>query len=104
MKLRIVKHRNVARDALQIFVRIGQNNLDAARRFLRSMDDDFKRLAENPGIGAIREFSEPRLVNIRSLPVTGVTNYLIFYRRDASTLQVLRVVHGARDLERALTE
>jgi hypothetical protein len=32
VKLRLVKHRKAKRDALQIFVAIGENNFDAAER------------------------------------------------------------------------
>ena len=56
------------------------------------------------GIGARREFDDPKLADLRSLPVTGFTNYLIFYRTTTTEVQVLRVIHGARDLPTALSE
>jgi plasmid stabilization system protein ParE len=31
-------------------------------------------------------------------------DYLIFYRYDDPDVQILRVIHGARDIERALEE
>ena len=102
MKLRIVKHRKAKRDALQAFVVIGENNLDAAERFLRSLNDDLHKLAEMPGMGAVRNFDAPELVGIRSWPIGGFENYLLFYRYNESEIQFLRVIHGARDLERAL--
>lgn len=102
MKLRIVKHRKAARDVLQIFLHIGEDNLDAARRFLHALDDDFHKLAEMPRMGARREFRHPKLLGLRSWPISGFRNYLIFYRVTKDELQVLRVIHGARDLEPAL--
>jgi toxin ParE1/3/4 len=104
VKLRVVKHRKATRDALQIFTYIGENNLDAAARFLRALDQDIRRLGEMPGIGAERDFDDPALAGLRSLPVSDFTNYLIFYRIMPSEVQVLRVLHGARDLPSVLRE
>ena len=102
MSLRVVKHRKAKRDALRIFVYIGEQNMDAAERFLRALNDDIKKLSDMPGMGARREFTSRQLANLRSWPISGFENYLIFYRFDKETLQILRVIHGARDLERAL--
>jgi toxin ParE1/3/4 len=104
VSLRIVKHRKAKRDALRIFVHIGEQNFDAARRFLAALDAEFHRIADMPGMGAKREFASAGLEGIRSLPVQGFTNYLIFYRYDETFLKILRVIHGARDIEQALLE
>ena len=104
MKLRIVKHRKAKRDALQIFVHIGQNNLDAAERFLQALDSDLRRLAEFPGLGTSRAFKSAKLQGVRSIPITGFTNYLIFYKATDVELQFLRVMHGARDIENAFQQ
>jgi plasmid stabilization system protein ParE len=101
VKLNIVKHRKAKRDALQIFVFIGEDNLDSAQRFLRALNEDLKKLAEMPGMGAIRTFQNPKLDGVRSWPVSGFRNDLIFYRATSTELQFLRVIHGARDIERA---
>jgi len=92
------------RDALLIYAWIGEDNLDAAKRFLQALDSDLKNLAEFPGIGAKREFDHPKLADLRSWPITGFTNYLIFYRTTESELQVLRIIHGARDIEKVLAD
>ena len=104
MKRRIQKHRKAKRDVLRVFFDIGQHDLDAAERFLNAFNSNLRRLADMHGIGAMREFADPKLARLRSLPVTGFTNYLIFYRYDDRDVQILRVIHGARDLERALGE
>jgi toxin ParE1/3/4 len=104
VKLRLIRHRRFKMDALQIFARIGENNFDAATRFLAALDDDLHKLADMPGMGALRNFRRLKLKGIRSWPVTGFGNYLIFYRIKGPELQALRVIHGARNLERALLE
>jgi toxin ParE1/3/4 len=55
-------------------------------------------------MGARRTFRKRVLKELRSWPFSGFENYLIFYRFDEARLEVLRVIHGARDLERALLE
>ena len=51
-----------------------------------------------PGMGRLREFDRPDLADIRSWPVGGFEDYLIFYRPVPTGIDVLRVVHGARDI------
>lgn len=50
-------------------------------------------------------FAAPVLRNLRLYPAERpFDNYLIFYRHDEATLYVERVIHGARDLPRRLTQ
>jgi toxin ParE1/3/4 len=104
LSLTLVKHRKLKRDALLIFTRFGEDNITAAKNFLRALDQDMKKLVDFPGLGAMREFDHPKLQGLRSLPISGFTNYLIFYRATETEVQALRVIHGARDLEQALLE
>lgn len=57
-----------------------------------------------PGIGKFCRFSNPKLSGIRQYPVRVFKNCLIFYRATESEVEVLRVLHGARDLEAILDE
>ncbi|MDB5321457.1 MAG: plasmid stabilization system [Phycisphaerales bacterium] len=91
-------------DLLQHFVYIGENNLDAARRFLTAAQDDCRTLARMPGMGAMREFTNPDLTGLRSWPIKGFEKYLIFYLPTQTGIDVLRVVHGAQDLNRIFEE
>ena len=62
------------------------------------------RLAEMPGLGSRRDFSNPILVDIRSWIIKGFPNHLIFYRPTTRGIEVVRVLHGARDLGLLLGE
>jgi toxin ParE1/3/4 len=104
VKLTLVRHRKFKRDALQIYVYIGEENLDAAERFLQSLDADLRNLADMPGMGSARSFSDKKLTGIRSWPVSGFRNYLLFYRVSSDRLEALRVIHGSRDIERAFEQ
>jgi len=41
---------------------------------------------------------------LRILPVAGFKKYWIFYRPAKNRIEVLRVLHGARDIDAALEE
>lgn len=51
-------------------------------------------------MGAVREFKCPELIGLRSWSIRAFENYLIFYFQTEAGIDVVRVLHGARDLER----
>jgi toxin ParE1/3/4 len=83
---------------------IAQDTLDAGRRFYDAVWHDLQRLAEMPRMGARRRSSQPRLVNLRSWPVSGYRNYLILYLASDDGIEVLRIIHGARDVDRIVRQ
>lgn len=87
-------------DLLQHFVYIGEQSWDAASRFLTAAQDACKLLARMPGAGAVREFKNPKASGMRSWPIKGFENYLIFYLKTDTGIEIVRVLHGARDLDR----
>ena len=58
----------------------------------------FDRLQSLPDIGKIRRFQHPDLANIRSWPIPGFEKHVVFYKADFAQVDVLRVIHAARDL------
>jgi len=84
---------NAAKSDLQgIWLYIAQDDPVVADRFVRSLSTRFPLLASMPELGRKRDELSPRL---RSFPVK---NYIIFYRRMASGVEIARILHGARDL------
>src|SRR5579884_2565298 len=83
---------------------ISEDNADAATRVMEAAFETFKRLADNPQLGRLRQFSNSRLKDIRSWHVSGFDNYLIFYRAIPEGIQVLHVYHGARDVDTLFDE
>lgn len=75
-----------------------------AIRFLREVDATFQRLAAIPGIGAHYEPHDPLFRDVRVFPVSRFKKYLIFYRSIDGGIEVLRVLHGARDIPGFLAE
>lgn len=78
-------------DLDEIWFYIAQDNVDAADRFIRAVVSRFPRLAAMPHLGRQREELATRL---RSFPVG---NYVIFYRPMENGIEIVRVLHGARD-------
>ena len=52
-----------------------------------------------PEMGRLREFSNARLRGLRSWRIRGFEHWLVFYRVTDEAVEVVRVLHGARDLE-----
>jgi toxin ParE1/3/4 len=99
MKGVVRPRREAQQDLVDIFRHIARKaGLGAARRFLASAEATMGRLASLPRSGALFEPGEPRFAGLRYLPVSRFRNYLIFYRPAADGIEVLRVLHGSRDL------
>jgi len=98
MSRRIVVHGEARSDVIDIAYYIAEDSLAAADRFAEAADAAYKRLADMPGLGAIREYANPALKGMRMWPVPGFPKHLIFYRATDAELRIVRVLHGARDI------
>jgi toxin ParE1/3/4 len=79
---------------------IAKDNVAAALRFLDAAESAFSRLSHMHEVGSRREFARPELANVRSWPIPGFEKHVIFYQSAGGVVDILRVVHSARDLER----
>jgi toxin ParE1/3/4 len=57
------------------------------------------RIEKNPRSGAKGSFRTEELHEVRRMPIEGFPKHLILYREQDTEIIILRVVHGARDLE-----
>lgn len=94
----------VIRDLIELATYIAEDNLDASDRFLAAAEETFQQLAKMPGIGKLSQFYNPNLADVRQQPIKGFKKYLVFYRPTDSGVEILRVIHGARDFETILDE
>ena len=69
-----------------------------AERLLRDIDNAAERVAGRPLAGAPRPNFEVQFRSVRVAP------YLLFYRIQADTVEVVRVLHERRDLAAAFDE
>ena len=82
-------------DLIEIWLYIAAENPKAADSVLDNIETKFRLLSENPEIGPARPDIAPEL---RYFP-SG--NYLILYRICEEALEIVRVVHGMRNLSSA---
>ncbi|KJH71694.1 type II toxin-antitoxin system RelE/ParE family toxin [Aliterella atlantica] len=100
----VKKRPQVIRDLLEIATYLAADNLNVSDRFLVAAEATFNKIGKMPEIGKTCQFSHPQLANIRQQPIKGFKNYLIFYRFAASEIEILRVIHGARDIPTMLDD
>jgi toxin ParE1/3/4 len=86
-------------DLDQIHCYLFHRDPEAADRVLEAALTTFEDLAETPGMGRPRVFQHAELSGLRSFRVRGFPNYLIFYRAVADGIEIVRVLHAARDLD-----
>lgn len=87
---RILRTPQSRTDLVEIILHIRRDNRRAARRWLLTIDEKLRILADFPGIGRAR----PELGRgLRSFPVG---NYVLFYRPSDDGIELIRVLHGAR--------
>lgn len=94
VRLRSAAENDVAENARYL----QDKNVEAAIRFLDAFDAAIKLIASSPGIGGSCHFQNSLFDGIRVWPIGGFKNYLIFYRELPDEVEVVRVIHGARDL------
>jgi len=74
-----------------------ESSIDVADRYLCSVQHTLSITASNPSIGSVRTFMTPGLTDVRLWPVKDFRKYLIFYRTDSNAIEVIRILHAARD-------
>ena len=90
---RILRREAAKSDLKEIWKYIASDSTERANDFLRALNDKMDTLAKNPLMGRERDEVMPGL---RSFPFK---RYVIFYQPLQDGIDVVRVLHGARDLE-----
>lgn len=90
---RIRKTPRARHDAIEIWAYIARDNIDAADKLIDEIETCLQSLARMPlSAEAVPFIGE----GIRR---TSVGNYVIYYRPSDDGIQVLRILHGARQPE-----
>lgn len=89
-------------DIVDLAVYIADHSPDAASRFLNAVEHTCDFLLANPQAGAFYPTECIRLFDLRVFQVRGFPNHLVFYREKAKGIEVLRVLHGARNVDSIL--
>jgi toxin ParE1/3/4 len=85
-------------------IRIAQDNPRAAIRFINAVRTTEEALLHTPGMGTLRDYNNPALTGMRWHSVRGFRKYLVFYIPRSDGIEVVRVLHGARDLDLLFSE
>ncbi len=104
MKGRILIRPRAAQDIVDQAVYIADNNVDAATRFIDSVELTLQVLADLPHLGAKRSFEHPELAGVRMKPVQSFPMHLLFYRELEGGIELIRLLHAHRDIPDVLNE
>jgi toxin ParE1/3/4 len=85
-------------DIKQIATYIKEDSPQSSLACRHTLENIYEVLLELPEIGTAHNFHNPEMKGRRMLPVRESTKYLIFYRSTPEGLEIVRVIHGARDL------
>jgi len=80
-------------DLTEIWSYIADDSIANADAFIDKLYETIKALASQPGVGRRREELAP---GILSFPFG---RYVIFYRTNRDTIEIVRILHGARDIQ-----
>ena len=82
-------------DLAEIWAYIADDSPDQADAFVDLVDSKFQALSRRPGLGRRRPELTPD-IDIQSL---AVGRYVVFYQPLSRGIEVVRVLHGSRDIE-----
>ena len=87
-------------DLFEIWRYIATDNPEAADRVENAIYDACALIAQSPLTGQVRKDLTP--LPLRFWTVQRFPNYLIVYDPAATPLQIIRILHGMRDVKRIL--
>ena len=90
---------DAASDLLRIWLYIARDSEEIADRVQAEFYDRFESLAKQPGQGHRR--ADYTRAHVLFVPLYS---YLIAYRPGSEALQILAIVHGARQVKKILNE
>jgi toxin ParE1/3/4 len=82
---------------------LGNGSVSAAEQFLELAEATFAQILTVPRIGKSVDFVLEQMGEIRQWRIKNFQDYLVFYRVQDDQIEILRVLHGARDLEGILS-
>jgi toxin ParE1/3/4 len=79
--------------AIWDYIAIENSSPENARRFLDRLSEKFTLIAANPMMGELRDDLRP------NLRMFAAENYIIFYYPLSDGIEIVSIIHGARDFE-----
>ena len=88
--------RTAETDLIDIFDYIQKDNPSAAVQQLERFDQSISQLSRNPYLGVMPKDDRLKILRYRILIID---KYLVFYVVKTKTVQIRRVIHGARQYD-----
>ena len=79
---------------------VAQSGDALAKQWEEAVTSAILRVVSRPAVGTPCTFQSPELRDVRRTTISGFPKHLLFYRFEGREIHILRVMHGARDLER----
>lgn len=98
MTARAVIRPEASRDLDEQFEYLAEQSTELATRFLAAVRASVQRLVEQPDLGVSRGFTHEALRDVRAWMVRGFPKHIIYYRPDPGGIEVIRLLHGSRDI------
>jgi toxin ParE1/3/4 len=102
MERRLVQRRAAEQDVAEQLAYIALDRPAVAHRYAIALAGAYERIRRMPEIGVLRAYGPRGLRAIRVWPVPGFQRFLVFYRVTPRTVEIVRVLHSARDIPRVL--
>lgn len=84
------------RESIALYLGMGRSSPDTALKTIRSIDEAIDRAREFPDSGSTLRIDDLEHKEYRFV-MAG--KHLIYYRHDAKTLTVYRIIHQRRDID-----
>lgn len=94
VRLRIAAEEDLTKHAEFLF----KQSEKVAREFLDAFDRTIRLLQDSPYLGGMCSFQNPAFQEMRVWAVAGFKHHLVFYRVMADEVEVIRIIHGSRDI------
>ncbi len=100
MSLQVRRRPTANRDVDEIAFFLSGFDPDNGFQFLDAVERTLQRVAAMPGLG--RPFPIDGIPGLRRVSVAGFKKYYILYDSDEHAIDVLKVIHGSRDIRAIL--
>lgn len=89
-------------DLREHFAYLADRNFDTALHFFDSARQTFADLARMPELGSRYPSQKKRFQDLRKWHVKGFNRFLIFYRFNEDTIEIVRILYGTQDIQALL--
>ena len=97
MSLLVVPSDTATEDITELYSYFLERGENLAGKFMDCLSETYRMIAHMPELSELHHFQSPMMKDARIRRVKNFPNHLIFYRIEADRIEILRVIHGARD-------